>query len=98
MLTIISLIPLCTELGYIWGAWRQSPLDSKNWLFVVVALLLGVIFRRRIAGWAQTQIDWRALVPVVICIAGLVFGELRHIHALVILSAVGLTSSTVLLM
>lgn len=56
----IALLPLGVKANYLWNAWRFSPLDRWDWIFLLIAAALAVVNRKRIRGWISGP-DWRGL-------------------------------------
>ena len=87
LLFISSFLPYAAKLPYMLGAWRYSPMDRHDWLFLLVAVVaLLASFRVLLARRSATQgMYLLALLPSLTVIA---LGEALDIHAAVIMGAV----------
>jgi hypothetical protein len=85
-LLLPALIPLALKAGYLRTAWRTSPLDRKDWIFVAAALLLALLRRKAIREWISKP-DWKGLLPAGLSLLFFVFFAIKPIAALQIASA-----------
>ncbi len=86
----IAALPLLSQLPYICRAWRTSPLDAHDWLFVpcfIVVLAAALYWHKRVATTLDKH-DYLALLPLVISVAGMIGARRYDIHAIFIASSI----------
>lgn len=86
VLLLPALVPLALKARYLRTAWRTSPLDQKDWIFLAVALLLALLRRKAIREWISKP-DWRGLLPAGLSLLFFVLFAVRPVATLQIASA-----------
>ncbi len=89
---LIACLPYACKLPYITTAWRQSPLDSNDWIFLLMGFVtLGITLfgiRRE-----EVHQDWTGLLLMVVFAIIYLIGLKKDIHAISIMSGVLLGAS-----
>lgn len=62
-LLIPALLPLALKSQYLLSAWKYSPMDRQDWIFLLAALVLAAIKQKTIRQWISTP-DRRGLFAV----------------------------------
>lgn len=78
-LLLPALLPLALKSDYLLDAWRFSPLDRRDWFFLLLAVALTAVNWRRIRTWVAAP-DWRGLWFVAGALGIWGGGLLRHIN------------------
>lgn len=86
LLLLPALIPLALKAGYLRTAWRTSPLDRKDWIFLAAALLLALLRCKAIREWISKP-DWKGLLPAGLSLLFFVLFAVRPVATLQIASA-----------
>ena len=93
--TVLAFVPLCWHSPYLLQAWRSSRLDQWDWIFYLASIPAAIwALRKEKAG----KCDFYALfllIPMLCLTAG---GNVHHINALLIISAVGVIFSAIWLL
>jgi len=94
---LAACLPYACKLPYITAAWRNSPLDAHDWIFLLLGFFtLGVAF----FGVRGKEIhrDWLGLPLLGVCIVMYLIGFKKDIHAISILAGVLLAASATCLL
>ena len=92
---LLAFVPLCWHSPYLLQAWRSSRLDQWDWIFYLAAIPAAIwALRNEKSG----KCDFYALfllIPMLFLTAG---GNIHHVNALLIISAVGVIFSAIWLL
>ena len=84
---VVACLPYAYKLPYITTAWKNSPLDSHDWIFLLLGFftlciaLLGI--HRK-----EVHCDWAGLPLLCACILMYIIGIKKDIHAISIMAGV----------
>lgn len=88
LLGLFGGLPLCCKLPYMLNAWHTSPLDSIDWIFPILAMVMGFIVIVT-AEPAWKYLVKTALVGAILCFLGfLAVSFTDSAHALAIILAI----------
>ncbi len=94
---LIACLPYACKLPYITTAWRQSPLDSNDWIFLLMGFVtLGIAsigIRRK-----EVHQDWTGLLLIVVFAILYFLGIKKDIHAVSIMAGVLIAASATCLL
>ena len=93
-----ACIPYALKLPYVVSAWRASPLDSHDWLFLPVGFALIALSCIGLEKKDESRIDWTALPLMLLIILLYIYGYIKHIHAVSIISSIFFAAFAVLLL
>ncbi|MBR6058178.1 MAG: exosortase-associated EpsI family protein [Victivallales bacterium] len=85
---LAACIPYALKITYVISAWRSSPLDAHDWLFLPVGFALIAVSCIGLKTKDESNFDWMApllLLPVFLLY---IYGFIKHIHAVSIISAI----------
>ncbi len=83
-------IPFLLSLPYMCNAWRYSPLDRWDWIFLLLFLVNGGFQLGKVYSFRKNKLDLFALTPLGLFAAMMLLCKFRYdINALVIMGAVG---------
>ena len=89
---LVACLPYACKLPYITTAWKQSPLDSHDWIFLLMGFVtLGITLfgiRRK-----EVHHDWTGLLLMAVFAIVYVLGMIRDIHAISIMAGVLIAAS-----
>ena len=89
---LAACIPYACKLPYITTAWKESPLDSNDWIFLLMGFVtLGIALfgiRRK-----EVHQDWTGLLLMGVFAMMYLLGMLKDIHAISIMAGVLIAAS-----
>ncbi|MBR5077602.1 MAG: hypothetical protein IKX30_02575 [Victivallales bacterium] len=89
---LVACLPYACKLPYITTAWKQSPLDSHDWIFLLMGFVtLGITLfgiRRK-----EVHHDWTGLLLMAVFAIMYVIGLIKDIHAISIMAGVLIAAS-----
>ena len=94
---LVACVPYACKLPYIISAWKSSPLDSHDWLFLLFGFVTLGICMLGIHG-NETHRDWAGVPLLCACIIMYLIGFKKDIHAISIMSAVLFAASATCLL
>lgn len=94
---LAACIPYACKLPYITAAWKKSPLDSYDWIFLLFGFVTLGIALFGIRG-KETRRDWAGLPLIAACILLYLVGVKKDIHAISIMAGVLLAASATCLL
>lgn len=94
---LVACVPYAYKLPYIINAWKNSPLDSHDWIFLLFGFVTLGIALFGIRG-KEVHRDWAGLPLLCACILMYFIGVKKDIHAISIMAGVLFATSSVCLL
>ena len=94
---LAACVPYACKLPYITTAWKSSPLDSRDWIFLLLGFVTLAIALCGVRG-KETRRDWGGLPLLCACILMYIIGVKRDVHAISIMAGVLLAASATCLL
>lgn len=92
---ILSFIPLCIHLPYLFSAWQGSRLDKFDWVFYILAIPAAIWAARK---EKSEKCDYSALLLLIPMLFLSLTTKLHNINALAIAASVGVSFAAVWLL